>query len=197
MEQFSNSARTTLNGAINNSQTTLVVADASAFPSVPQFRIRIDNEIMKVTGVSGTTFTVVRAAEAVAGTTLAATHADGALVQGILTAGAMAAATQQQAEYADTDGATITFDLSVSNKHTVTLGGNRTLAVANDFDGQVFKVELTQDATGSRTVTWWAGIRWSGGSAPTLTTTANKTDVFSFERKSSGVYFGYLVGLNF
>ena len=197
MEQFSNSARTTMSGAINNSQTTLVVADASSFPSVPQFRIRIDNEIMKVTGVSGTTFTVIRAAESVAGTTLASTHADGALVQAVLSAGAIAAATQNQLPFADTDGATITFDLSVSNKHTVTLGGNRTLALANDFDGQTFTIELTQDGTGSRTVTWWSGIRWPGGSAPTLTTTINKTDIFAFERKSSGVYFGYTVGLNF
>lgn len=95
-----------------------------------------------------------------------------------------------------TDGTTITFDLSLSNIHTVTLGGNRTLAVSNESVGQVFIIRLKQDATGSRTVTWWSGINWAGGSAPTLTTTANKTDVFGFIVTASGTYDGFVVGQN-
>tara|TARA_R100001594_G_scaffold150196_1_gene210477 strand:+ start:175 stop:948 length:774 start_codon:yes stop_codon:yes gene_type:complete len=49
---------------------------------------------------------------------------------------------------------------------------------------------LTQDSVGSRTITNWktydqaAGnestVKWAGGTAPTLTTTANKTDILSF-----------------
>jgi hypothetical protein len=96
----------------------------------------------------------------------------------------------------DTDAATVTFDMDRGDKHTVTLGGNRILALANDNDGQVFMVILKQDATGSRTVTWWAGVRWPGGTAPTLTTTAGKEDVFSFLRRAAGDYMGFVVGQN-
>lgn len=95
----------------------------------------------------------------------------------------------------DTDGATVTFDLSTS-AHTVTLGGNRTLALSNETTGQTFILRLVQDATGSRTVTWFSTIRWAGGSAPTLTTTANKADTFGFLVTGSGTYDGFIIGQN-
>lgn len=96
----------------------------------------------------------------------------------------------------DTDGATITFDMNVSNLHTVTLGGNRTLAVSNVAVGQKFILRLVQDGTGSRTVTWFATIKWPGGSAPTLTTTLNKTDVFGFLCTSADNYDAFILGQN-
>lgn len=96
----------------------------------------------------------------------------------------------------DTDGATVTFDMSVSNLHTVTLGGNRTLALSNVNAGQIFVIRLVQDGTGSRTVTWFTTIKWAGGSAPTLTTTINKADTFVFICTSAGNYDGYVVGQN-
>jgi hypothetical protein len=95
-----------------------------------------------------------------------------------------------------TDGTTITFDLSQGNIQQVTLGGNRTLALSNVSVGQVFIINLKQDTTGSRTVTWWSGISWAGGSAPTLTTTANKVDSLGFICVASGSYYGYVVGTN-
>ena len=97
---------------------------------------------------------------------------------------------------ADSDAAVITFDMGDTNKHTVTLGGNRTLAVSDDYSGQTFLVTLVQDGTGSRTVTWWSNISWVGGSAPTLTTTADKADTFGFLVVSSGNYYGFIVGQN-
>ena len=96
----------------------------------------------------------------------------------------------------DTDGATITFDLSLRGVHTVTLGGNRILAISNATVGQTFVIRLLQDTTGSRTVTWFSTIKWAGGSAPTLTTTASKADTFGFIVTSSGNYDGYIIGLN-
>ena len=93
------------------------------------------------------------------------------------------------------DAATITFDISQGNKQKVTLGGNRTLAVSNVKDGQVFIIKLTQDATGSRTVTWWSGISWVNGEVPTLTTTANKSDVFGFVQTGTNTYDGFIVGM--
>jgi hypothetical protein len=54
-------SETTLTGAMSTSQTTLTVASASGFPT-SSFKIRIDDEIMNVTGGFGTTtWTVSRA----------------------------------------------------------------------------------------------------------------------------------------
>lgn len=94
------------------------------------------------------------------------------------------------------DGATVTFDMTVGNRQRVTLGGNRTLALTGTSEGQVFLLRLKQDATGSRTVTWFAGISWAGGVAPTLTTTANKADLFQFVRTGANTYDGFVVGQN-
>ena len=80
-EQLAVNARSTLNGAITNSQTTLAVNSATPFPLAPQFRIVVDSEIMLVTGVSSSTFTVVRGTEG----TLAVLHADNSPVSLILT----------------------------------------------------------------------------------------------------------------
>lgn len=96
----------------------------------------------------------------------------------------------------NTDGTTVTFDLDASSTHTVTLGGNRTLALSNADVGQKFIIRLVQDATGSRTVTWFSTIKWPGGVTPTLTTTANKTDVFGFICTSAGNYDGFVLGYN-
>jgi hypothetical protein len=84
-EQFSNSASTTLNGAILFSDLSLVVASAASFPASGNFRISIENEILLVTGVAGTTFTVLRGQE---GTTPQG-HNHGVTVTHILTAGAL------------------------------------------------------------------------------------------------------------
>lgn len=94
-----------------------------------------------------------------------------------------------------TDGATVTIDLSKRGINQVTLGGNRILAISNETVGQVFILRIVQGG-GSNTVTWFSTISWAGGSAPTLTTTAGKADVFAFIVTSSGNYNGFVVGLN-
>lgn len=67
---------TTLNGAINNSVITIVLADATAFPANINFVIQIDNEQMLVTGKSANTLTVVRGFN----NTAPAAHNNGAAV---------------------------------------------------------------------------------------------------------------------
>ncbi len=96
-----------------------------------------------------------------------------------------------------TDGATVTFDLSAGRSQKVTLGGNRTLAVSNAVAGQPFLLALIQDGTGSRTVTWFSGIKWAGGSAPTLTTTAAKADLIRFHPITSSTFYAEIVGQNY
>lgn len=96
----------------------------------------------------------------------------------------------------DSDGATITFDMSASNLHAVTLGGNRTLAVTNVSTPQAFVIILKQDGSGSRTVTWFSNIKWVGATTPTLTTTNSRWDIFAFIYDGTN-YYGSVVGLNF
>lgn len=76
-----------------------------------------------------------------------------------------------------TDGATITPDLNDSNNFSVTLGGNRAMAnPSNITAGQSGSIFISQDATGSRTLTWGSYWDFSSGTAPTLTTTASAVD---------------------
>jgi hypothetical protein len=90
--------------------------------------------------------------------------------------------------HTETDGATVTFDFDDGNVQEVTLAGNRTFAFTNAKPGGRYMVKITQDATGSRTVTWPGNIKWSGGSAPTLTTTAGKTDIVSLMYDGTDFY---------
>lgn len=96
----------------------------------------------------------------------------------------------------DTDGATITFDKNSGDFHRVVLGGNRTLALSNMSAGDKIVIDLVQDGTGTRTVTWFTTIKWTGWTVPTLTTTINKIDTFGFICTSAGNYQGYVIGQN-
>jgi hypothetical protein len=80
-----------------------------------------------------------------------------------------------------TDGATITPDFAVNNSFTVTLGGNRTLAnPTNLVAGQSGVFIINQDATGGRTLAYGSNYDFGGGTAPTLTTTANAQDMIAY-----------------
>lgn len=84
LEQIVNGGNTTTTGSVDDSSNPVVISVASAavFPSVGNFRILIDNELLLVTSVSGNDLTCSRAQE---GSTIA-THANGADVNFVLTA---------------------------------------------------------------------------------------------------------------
>ena len=85
------------------------------------------------------------------------------------------------AEATLTDGATVTWDVSTAPVCKLTLGGNRTLsAPTNGATGQFISIAVIQDATGSRTLTWNSVFEFTADTAPTLTTTASKADLFVF-----------------
>lgn len=89
-EILSNRIRTTLDGAINSSVTSLTATDASDFPATGDFRIRIGTEIIKVLGVTGNVFSpIVRAAEPLDGVQTAVSHADDDEIRLVITAGAL------------------------------------------------------------------------------------------------------------
>lgn len=85
-----------------------------------------------------------------------------------------------------TDGATITPDFADSNHFSVTLGGNRTLANPTNLTaGQSGCIWITQDGTGSRTLAYGSYWDFSGGTAPTLTTTASARDCLVYSVQST------------
>jgi hypothetical protein len=93
---------------------------------------------------------------------------------------------QRGAVVALTDGATITPDFADGNNFSVTLGGNRTLAnPTNQTAGQSGAITITQDGTGSRTLAYGSNWKFSNGTAPTLTTSANAVDVLVYFCESS------------
>lgn len=62
----------------------------------------------------------------------------------------------------------------------LTLTGNCTLAFTAPPGICDISIFLTQDTTGGRTVTWPAGIKWKGATAPTLSTSASAIDYITF-----------------
>lgn len=113
-----------------------------------------------------------------------------------------------------TDAAVITLDLSqpgsnippatgaggpgTGNSFSVTLGGNRTLNILNQVDGQLIYLYVTQDGTGSRTLAiqsnGTAAVRPGGASV--LSTTAGAVDLVEIlYRKNLGYSFVTADGL--
>ena len=76
-----------------------------------------------------------------------------------------------------TAAATTSIDMSTGNIFKISLGTNITTLTLNNTTAGTYILEFIQDATGSRTVTFPVGWKWSGGTAPTITITATKTDI--------------------
>jgi hypothetical protein len=100
-----------------------------------------------------------------------------------------------------TSGAAATVDLESGNVHNITLTANCTLTFSNppaSGTSGTFALFLNQDAVGSRTVTWPASVKWAGGTAPTLTTTASRTDILVFTTIDAGtIWYGAVSGQDF
>ena len=84
------------------------------------------------------------------------------------------------------DGANIAWNVLTSPVAKVTLAGNRNLSAASGgITGQFVSLLVIQDGTGSRTLTPNAVYEFTGDEAPTLTTAANKGDLFVFRYNGS------------
>ncbi len=84
-----------------------------------------------------------------------------------------------------TDGATVTPDVALSNQYTWTIGGNRTLAnPSNIVAGMQWQIDVTQDGTGGRTITW--GSSYVTGNGGTMSSVqpesgASRVTIFTFK----------------
>lgn len=96
-------------------------------------------------------------------------------------------------------GAT-TANLANGNMQYGTLTGNVTFTFSGATNGSECEMvlSLTQDGTGSRTITWPAAVKWAGGVAPTISTAASANDQFVFRTRDGGTtWYGALIGKGF
>ena len=85
-------------------------------------------------------------------------------------------------------------DLAAGNLFTKTISGATTLTISNALaSGNVnsFVLELTN--AGSATITWFSGVKWVGGTAPTLTVSGK--DILGFYSHDGGTTWNVL-GVN-
>ena len=88
--------------------------------------------------------------------------------------------TRETVAEADVTGGVLTVDAAPGSIQHVTLTANVTgVTFAGFVAGTCCAVVLyiKQDGTGGRTIAWPASVKWSGGTAPVLSTGAAKTDV--------------------
>jgi hypothetical protein len=97
-----------------------------------------------------------------------------------------------------TANTTTTYTISLANGtlQILTLTGNCTFTFPTATTGQSFMMFLKQDATGSRTVTWPAVVKWPSSTAPTITATASKGDKFVFTADGTN-WLGSVAGQNY
>ena len=109
-------------------------------------------------------------------------------------------------DYAETrvgasSGSSYTVDLENGNLYEVTLTDNCTFTFSNppaSGKGGSFTLILKQDGTGSRTVTWPGSVKWAGGAAPTLSSSASAVDILAFTTTDAGsVWYGFWGGASF
>lgn len=85
-----------------------------------------------------------------------------------------------------TSGATVAVDASLASLFKLTLATNTTLSnPTNLISGQSFRVEVTQDSVGARTMAFGTSYKTSG--TVTLTTTAGAIDLLTFTYDGTSV----------
>jgi hypothetical protein len=94
-------------------------------------------------------------------------------------------------------GTAFTIDLANGTVQYLTLTGNCTYTFPTPVAGKSFILIQKQDGTGGRTVTWPASVKWPGGTAPTLTSTASKADKFVFTAIDGSNWLGSNAGQNY
>ena len=97
--------------------------------------------------------------------------------------------------YTANTGTAITVSLTNGTVQQLTLTGNATITMPTAVAGKSFIIMLKQDATGSRSVTWTTVV-WPSGTAPTITGTASKQDIYSFFSDGTN-WYGTTVGQDY
>ena len=111
------------------------------------------------------------------------TTSTGATVTGLLTATTSANISQ----VALTSGSSVSWDARAAANAFLLLGHNVTFAApTNAVEGAIISVEIAQPGSGGPyTVAWNTVFEFAASTAPTMTATASKTDIFSFRYNGS------------
>ena len=121
----------------------------------------------------------------VGGSTKLSTTSTGATVTGLLTASTSANISQ----VALTSGSSVSWDARAAANAFLLLGHNVTFAApTNAVEGAIISVEIAQPdptAAGPFTVAWNTVFEFAASTAPTMTATGLKTDIFSFRYNGS------------
>ncbi len=141
-ERYTNDAETTLAVAMLAGDLTLTVATVTGFPTAGNFRIRIDNEILLVTGVSGTAWTATRAAEPVRGVQTAAAHAVGATVTHLITAASLALVAAAEPAGSDTQVQFNSSSAFGASADLTFVSGTKSLYVGASLSGAIYASEV-------------------------------------------------------
>ncbi len=217
--KFTNNAASVLNGGINVGATAFIVANSygEIFPALSAgeyFFVRLgtdsNNEVVKVTGRTGDNFSCEATENGWSnGTDVVLTMSAEVLNDLAQTdGGGQVLSDHELKDYCETRTApessigTLTLDLENGNVFEIELDENvSTLTISNPpASGKAgsFTLILKQDATGGRTVTWPASVKWAGGTAPTLSTDANAVDILTFITTDAGTtWYGMLAGEDF
>lgn len=84
-------------------------------------------------------------------------------------------------------GATKTLDLSTCAAQKSTLTGNVTYTLTNPVVGGAYVIRILSGA-GSFTATWPGTVKWSGGTAPTITAIAARLDLINLYWDGTNYY---------
>ncbi len=114
--------------------------------------------------------------------------------------------TQGEGTVTTQSGTTVAIDLATGNSFEITMdnisGSITTFTISNPGGaGYVssFILQVTQAAT-ARDFAWGglSAFKWSGGTAPTMTSTDNKIDIYSFTTWDNGTtWYGRIIGQNY
>ena len=88
----------------------------------------------------------------------------------------------------------ITLDLANGTMQDITLTGTATITMPTAVAGKSF-ILLLRSGAGSYSVTWTT-VKWPGGTAPTVTTTASRLDIYSFFSDGTN-WYGITVSQNY
>lgn len=199
-EKFGLNAVARLVDPITNSATTLIVTTVDRFPTDGNFRITLGREIMLVTAISGTTFTIVRGYES----STALAHDAGVPVQQTITTGALERAMLDSVPLARDSARPQLNTLVDSSGNTLTLSDftwvNQGTALASDLNSG--GISLTSLGSGSapnlRILTRSAPTPpyiITAGFVPQLHTLDNCSVGMGFRRVSNGYTTQLLTGI--
>ena len=104
-------------------------------------------------------------------------------------------------ETSSSGAGSMALDFDAGSHQEITLTGNQTgITYSNGPDTDESKtvtIDLVQDGSGNRTMSWPAALKWAGDVACTLSTGANEVDRVAIEAVNDGsstIYYAHVLG---